>query len=272
MPVYIVIDNGSKQPEATLRLRELAAKLSDVVTKTVHPVSLQHADSIEPSELNNIPANTFFSFLQQQLKQGEREFVVLPLFFGMSRALSSFIPQQVKLLEEEFGNFSIKIADVIFPLPRGEDRLAKILYDNIKLTAAGKAIENYTVVVVDHGSPAAKITEVRKQATLKLSTLIGENVVVDQAVMERRAGPEYDFNGDLLEDYLKQQAIKGNNSIIVAMLFFLPGRHAGECGDVQEICDNVVKDFPDLQVLITPLISEHELLLSILHDRLLTAE
>lgn len=272
MPVYLVIDNGSKKPEATIRLRELAEKLSEVVTKTVYAVSLQHADSIDTCELNNIPANTFYSFLQQQLKQGKREFVVLPLFFGMSRALSSFIPEQVKLLKKEFGSFSIKIADVIFPLPQGENRLAKILYDNIKITMAGTPIENNKIVVVDHGSPVPEITEVRKRAAVKLNTLLGEDVIVDQAVMERRAGREYDFNGDLLEDYLKQQAIKGNNNIIVAMLFFLPGRHAGECGDIEEICNQVINNFPDLQVVITPLISEHELLLEILHARLLEAE
>lgn len=248
MPVYLVIDNGSKKPEATIRLRELAAKLSEVVTKTVYAVSLQHADSIDTCELNNIPANTFYSFLQQQLKQGKREFVVLPLFFGMSRALSSFIPEQVKLLKKEFGSF------------------------NIKITMAGTPIENNKIVVVDHGSPVPEITEVRKRAAVKLNTLLGEDVIVDQAVMERRAGREYDFNGDLLEDYLKQQAIKGNNNIIVAMLFFLPGRHAGECGDIEEICNQVINNFPDLQVVITPLISEHELLLEILHARLLEAE
>lgn len=272
MPVYLVIDNGSKQPEATLRLREVAEKLSEVTAKTVHAVSLQHADVIEPHQINNIPANTFYSFMQQQLKQGNREFVALPLFFGMSRALSSFIPEQVRLLEKEFGAFNFKIADVIFPLPQGEERLAKILHDNIKATTNDKNIENKKIVLVDHGSPAPKITEVRKQVAIKLNNLLGENVQVDQACMEKRAGPEYDFNGDLLEDYLKEQAEKGNNNIVVAMLFFLPGRHAGECGDIQEICDNVISDFPELQISITPLISEHELLLSILHDRLLAAE
>lgn len=272
MPVYLVIDNGSKKPEATLRLREVAAKLSAVAGKTVHAVSLQHADAIEPHQLNNIPANTFYSFLQQQLKQGHREFVVLPLFFGMSRALSSFIPEQVSLLEKEFGPFTVKLADVIFPLPGGEERLAKILHDHIKVMMSHDNVNHQKLVLVDHGSPAPKITEVRKQLAIKLSTLLGDNVVVDQACMEKRAGPEYDFNGDLLEDYLKKQAEKGNNNIIIAMLFFLPGRHAGECGDIQEICDNVASDYPELQIRITPLINEHELLISILHDRLLAAE
>ena len=272
MPVYLVIDNGSKKPAATLHLREVAEKLSIVAGKTVHAVSLQHANAIEPHQLNNIPANTFYSFLQQQLKQGNREFVVIPLFFGLSRALTSFIPEQIGLLEEEFGAFSLKLADVIFPLPAGEDRLAKILHDNILATVNDKNSVKENIVLVDHGSPDAKITEVRKQVAIKLNSLLDDNVQVDQACMERRAGREYDFNGDVLENYLKEQAVKGNHSIIIAMLFFLPGRHAGECGDIQEICDNVISDYPELQVKITSLISEHDLMISIIHDRLLAAE
>ena len=97
------------------------------------------------------------------------------------------------------------------------------------------------------------------------------DVIIDEAVMEKRAGKKYDFNGDLLADYLKGQAEKGHNDIVIAMLFFLPGRHAGACGDIEEICNQVISNFPDLKIAITPLISEHELLISILHDRLLTA-
>ena len=272
MPVYLLIDNGSKKPEATLRLREVAKKLSGITSKTVHTVSLQHADSIAANKLENNPAKIFYSFLSEQLAKGEKEFVVLPLFFGMSRALSSFIPGQVSLLEKEYGAFKLKLADVIFPLPAGETRLAKILHDHINIVAANENFVTKKVVLVDHGSPSPKITEVRKQVAIQLRTIFDDNVVIDEAVMERRPGSEYDFNGDLLEDYLKEQAKNGSNDIIVAMLFFLPGRHAGDCGDIQEICDKVTRDFTGLNIAITPLISEHELLLSILHDRLLAAE
>ena len=270
MPTYLLVDNGSKKAEATLKLRELAKQLSITSAKKVYPVSLQHADDIDTSQLNNVPADTIYHFLYQQLEQGNREFIVIPLFFGLSRALTSFIPEQVKLLEEKFGAFSLKLADVIFPLPGGDGRLAKIVAENINATVSGD-IENKHIVLVDHGSPAPKITEVRNRVAEMLSTLLND-IHIDEAVMERREGAQYDFNGDLLENYLREQAETGHNNIIVAMLFFLPGRHAGECGDVQEICDNVIKDYPDLNVYITPLISENDLLISILHDRLLAAE
>lgn len=268
MPTYLLIDNGSKKAEATLALRKLAIKLTEQTGKSVHPVSLQHADSIDALEIDNIPADTFFSFLQQHLLQGEREFIVIPLFFGESRALTSFIPQQIAELENEFGSFDVKLADVIFPLSKGEPRLADILFDHIQSISLNTGVEAENVVIVDHGSPIPEITAVRKQVAKKLQVLLGNNISLGQAVMERREGSAYDFNGELLVNWLKQQAEKGVTNVIVAMLFFLPGRHAGECGDIEEICASVMLNYPKLNISITPLISEHKTLLSILQDRL----
>ena len=132
MPVYLLVDNGSKKPEATLRLRELAGALSQYVDMRIHAVSLQHADSINPDDLDGIPADTFPNFLQQNLEQGEREFIVVPLFFGESRALTSFIPQQVDLARPEYSGISVKVADVVYPLPGGDARLAQIIFDHIQ--------------------------------------------------------------------------------------------------------------------------------------------
>jgi sirohydrochlorin ferrochelatase len=267
MSMYLLVDNGSKQPEATRRLRELALLLSGHVGKTIHAVSLQHADAIAPGELDGQPANTFTAFLRQQLAQGEREFFVLPLFFGVSRALTSFIPKQIELLEAEFGAFSVKLAEVVYPLPAGDERLAQIVFEHIQ-AAQATLTDKAQVVLVDHGSPLPKITEVRKRVAQTVDTMLGAEQPLAEAVMERREGKEYDFNGELLEDWLRQQAEQGVTSVIVAMMFFLPGRHAGACGDVEAICDNVVKDYPQLTCTITPLISEHLLLLDILKDRL----
>lgn len=272
MPVYLLVDNGSKKPEATLSLRELAAKLSKQTGKTFHAVSLQHADAINPSDINDIPAITFTPFLQQQLNKGEREFIILPLFFGDSRALTSFIPAQVAELEKEFGLFNIKVADAIYPLEEGEPRLAEIAYSHIQLTLSKENMTAKNVVLVDHGSPIPQITDVRKNVAIQLQSLLGTDITLGQAVMERREGHEYDFNGELLEDWLIAQAQAGVTEIIVAMLFFLPGRHAGKCGDIEEICHSVIAKFPKLKVAITPLISEHGMLLLILEDRLLAID
>lgn len=267
MPTYLLIDNGSKKAEATLALRKLAANLVEKTGKTIYPVSLQHADAIDTAELENIPAATFTSFLHKHLQQGERKFIVIPLFFGESRALTSFIPQQIAELENEFGRFEVKVADVIYPLVKGEPRLADIVYDHIQSVAHNNTAQTKNIVLVDHGSPVAKITEVRKQVAKRLQVLLGKDFSLGQAVMERREGAAYDFNGDLLVNWLNEKAEKGAEHVIVAMLFFLPGRHAGECGDIEEICSGVMKNYPKLRISITPLISEHKILLSILEDR-----
>ncbi len=265
MPTYLLVDNGSRQPLATLKLRQLAKSLSAAVGHEVHAVSLQHADAIAADRLEGIAASIFTPFLRQRLQQGEREFVVLPLFFGVSRALTSFIPQQLEQLQEEFADIKVTLADVIYPLPQGDDRLAQIMFDHIN---AVNANGNSSVVLVDHGSPLASITEVRHRVAATLRDMYGNEDSVDEAVMERREGREYDFNGELLENWLQQQAQQGVTSVVVAMMFFLPGRHAGSCGDVENICQRVAAQYPGFEFHITPLISDHPLLLAILQDRL----
>lgn len=271
MPAYLLVDNGSKKPEATLRLRELAASLGQHTGKVIHAVSLQHADAIDLAELDGEPAKIFSGFLRAQLEQGKKSFLVIPLFFGLSRALTSFIPQQVKKLQAEFGELDVRVADVVYPLPEGDDRLAQIMSDHISATQTSLTV-NAKVVLVDHGSPSPQITEVRNRVAQSLQNIPGNTYHLAEAVMERREGKEYDFNGDLLENWLRQQAQEGVESVTVAMMFFLPGRHAGSCGDVETICENVVKQYPHLQYRITPLIAEHPLLLEILSDRLRSVE
>jgi hypothetical protein len=57
-------------------------------------------------------------------------------------------------------------------------------------------------------------------------------------------------------------------TVSVAILFLLPARHAGEGGDVSDICDALMADgmFEDIQI--SKLMSEHPLLALILKDRL----
>jgi sirohydrochlorin ferrochelatase len=269
MPVYMLVDNGSKQPDATLRLRDLAQRLSEHCGKTVHPVSLQHANAIPPEKLGGTPANTFTEFLIAQLEQGEQEFVAVPLFFGESRALTSFIPDEVAKLHEHYPHLKVKVAPVTYPLPEGDERMAEIVLDHIQSSQLAGEIRT-KVVLVDHGSPVPKITEVRKAIAKTLIEKFGQ--AVDQACMERREGSQYDFNGELLENWLKREAENDTNAVIVAMLFFLPGRHAGPCGDVEEICEGVVKQHRQLSYTITPLIGEHPLLIEILADRMHAVE
>jgi sirohydrochlorin ferrochelatase len=270
MACILLIDNGSKRTGATLQLRRLATGLSDRTGQPVYPVSLQHADAIDVAEMGGEPALMFTEFIGRKLQKGEREFVVLPLFFGNSRALTSYIPQQVALLEEQYGEFELRLAQTLYPLPEGDPRLAEILYDHTMQTIRVLDHDIRHAVLVEHGSPLPEVNKVRRDVAVLLEQLLQSqgHYELGQAVMERRKGDQFDFNGDLLEDWLVTRALDGIRHIVVVMLFILPGRHAGEDGDIEIICQNVMERYPGLEVHITPLVSEHPRILDMLESRL----
>lgn len=268
-PVILLVDNGSTRAAATLSLRRIAAALGEACGRPVHPVSLQHADRIPVEQLDGVPAEVLPGFLRARLKEGAREFVVVPLFFGNSRALSSFIPEQAALLAAEFGAFELRQAVVLSPMPEGEPRLAQILAEHVAQCSARLGVRPNRVVVVDHGSPLPEVTAVRAKVTMALRERLDAAITLGQAVMERRQGPEYDFNGQLLGDLLESCASQDPKCVVVlAMMFISPGRHAGPGGDIEQICREVMDRNPGLRVMVSPLIGEHPLLVEILKDRL----
>jgi sirohydrochlorin ferrochelatase len=265
----LLVDNGSKRPDATLNLRRLATALSARAGLDVRPVSLQHADAIPVDELDGMPAKTFVPFLQRQLDKGQHEFVVLPLFFGPSRALTSFIPDSVGELRKRHPAMQLRVADVLCPLPAGEPRLVQILRDHIHSTMQAGQVDRARIVLVDHGSPIAEVTAVRQWLAGALDDLLADSMPLEQAVMERRGGQQYDFNGRLLATVLRQLAEADTSSpVVISMLFLSPGRHAGSGGDIAEICQQAADEHPGLRTLITPLVGDHPLLVDILLDRL----
>jgi sirohydrochlorin ferrochelatase len=259
-PVILLVDNGSRRAAATLNLRRIASALGDAAGRTVHAVSLQHADRIPADALGGRPAEVFPAFLRDQVDAGRRRFVVLPLFFGPSKALTSFIPQQVGPIEAEVGALELRIADVLCPLPGGEPLLADILADQVGETHARPD----RVILVDHGSPIPEVTAVREWLAGALRERLAEGVVLDQAVMERREGRDYDFNGRLLEEQLAGTT----GETVLSMLFLSPGRHAGEGGDIAEICEAAEQANPGLRVTPSALVGEHPMIVTLLRQRL----
>jgi len=271
-PVILLVDNGSTRAAATLSLRRIAAGLAEACGRPVYPVSLQHADKIPADQLGGTPAEVFPTFLRAQLERGARDFVVVPLLFGRSRALTSFIPEQVALLAEEFGPFELRQSDVLVPMPGGEPLLADILADHVAQCSVGLGGQPDRVVVVDHGSPLPEVTAVRAEVTMALRERLADGIALGQAVMERRRGAEYDFNGQLLGDLLDSCAAQHPQcAVVLAMMFISPGRHAGPGGDIEAICGEAMAKSPGLRVRISPLVGEHPLLLEILHARLRAA-
>lgn len=266
-PAIALVDNGSRRAAATLSLRAIAARLSKACGRPVHPVSLQHADRVPAADLDGSPAIVFKDFLRAQVEQGVRDFITLPLFFGPSRALTSFIPEQVEAVTREMGDIRLRQADVLSPLPDGEPRLADILAAHVDECSTAGTPDR--VIVVDHGSPLPDVTAVRAKVAMDLRKRLPDGIALGQAVMERRSGPEYDFNGQLLGELLDSIAAGQEGAkVVLAMLFVSPGRHAGPGGDIADICRDAQARNPGLEVCVSPLVGEHPLLIEILRDRL----
>ncbi len=268
MPCILLIDNGSSRPASTLRLRRLAAALGERLGAGVYPVSLQHSDKVPPDALAGAPADTLEPFLRRKLAEGERDFLAVPLFFGPSRALSQFIPDTAAALAAGLGPFRLGVAPELCPLLEGEPRLTDILCDQVRTTARVQQLPVRRVVLVDHGSPIPEVSGVRQRLAEGLRGLLGAGVELREAVMERRAGAAYDFNGPLLAEVLEAMARADPlTPVILALLFLAPGRHAGAGGDIAQICAASEEAHPGLRVHPTPLVGEHPGLIAILADR-----
>lgn len=268
MPSLLVVDNGSLRPESILQLRSIARALARRLDHPVSPVSLLHASKIPAARLDGEPADTFEPFLRRQADLGEREFVVVPLFFGPSRAVTHLIPEVAGQLRATYGDLQIAVADVLCPLPSGEERLLDILEQHVTPMWAKARADKTHIVVVDHGSPLPQVTAVRNWLAAGLASRLRGIGPVIEAAMERRPGVAYDFNGRLLESVLADVAAGNPEAdIVLAMQFISPGRHAGPGGDVEEICRGLHQRYPQLQIMTTPLIGEHPLLIEILASR-----
>ena len=58
------------------------------------------------------------------------------------------------------------------------------------------------------------------------------------------------------------------SEVVVSMLFFQPGRHAGEAGDVAKICQDAAAPVPTQRACMTELVGTHPGLVPILADRI----
>jgi sirohydrochlorin ferrochelatase len=268
MRTVVLLDNGSSRAESTLSLRRLASALAERVGEQVHPVSLLHASRVPAGDLGGRPADTLEPFLRRRVAEGARDFLILPLFFGRSGALTGFIPDKAAAVRRDLGPFALRLADVLCPLPEGEPRLARILADNVRRVARDRGLDSRRVVLVDHGSPLPEVNQVRRVLAAHLREDFGSRTALDEAVMERRAGSEYDFNGELLADALRGLALADREGpVILSMLFLSPGRHAGTGGDIEEIRTRAEQEFPGFRVFPTSLVGAHPGLVDILESR-----
>jgi sirohydrochlorin ferrochelatase len=257
----LLVDNGSLEPAATLGLRALAAKLADRIGQRVEPISLLHSSGVPADQLGGTAAEILEPALERRVAAGQTEFLIVPLFFGPSGALTDYLPKRLARLREKHPALAVRVAAPLFAA--GDDRLARILADQVR--ALGSPARR--VALVDHGSPARAVTEVRNELSCQLAGQLGPTFTVAPASMERREGAAYDFCEPLLERLLRSPGWN-EGDVVVAMQFLLPGRHAGPAGDVAEICAGAeAASTGKLRTKMTGLVAEHALLVDILADR-----
>lgn len=257
--VTFLVDNGSLEPTATLALRGIARALADRIGEAVVPVSLLHAGAVSVGQLDGMPAEILETALARRLTEGQTDFIVVPLFFGPSRALTGYLPERIAFWAEKHPALRVRVAAPLFQ--KKDDRLARILADHVR---AGPMISR-RVALVDHGSPEREVTAVRDALAGQLQALLGPERHVAACSMERRPGPAYGFNEPLLENLLLLPEWEGE--VVVALQFLLPGRHAGPEGDVAHICRQAEAARAGLRTQPTPLVGAHPLLIGILADR-----
>ena len=267
MRKILLVDNGSLRAQATLNLRRLAHALGQVTGQEVEAASLLHSYKIPAEELEGRKAVSLGPLAEQLAAQGTTELVILPFFFGPSLALTRYLPERLAEVQANYPQLSVKVA---LPLVESQAvvdlRLARLLAENVRERMEG--LSQPKVVLVDHGSPIPEVTAVRNYLAGQLSVLLSEEAsCVTFASMERRDGEAYRFNEPLLVDLLASRDM-AESDVILAMLFLSPGRHAGEGGDIAEICDQAMAQSPGLRVTTTRLAGEHDAILEILATRL----
>ena len=257
------MDNGSLRPEATLALRALADRLTERSGFWVRPVSLLHSHKVNPADLGGRPARVVRPTLEEALAEGCRDFVMLPLFLGPSRALTEYLPRVIGEVTARTADARVRIAR---PLA-GDDpehpdpELARMVADQVDAARAASGEPPERVALVDHGTPVRPVNRVREAVAAQLGARLGRPVT--GCSMERREGPEYAFNEPLLE------TLEGRGGVLIAAMFFLlPGRHAGENGDVAQICRGLEASGAFSRILRTPLLAEHPDLVPLLEKRL----
>ena len=261
-PAILLFDNGSLEPASTRQLRRIAAALAARVGTPVAPVSLAHSDKIPAELLDGLPAELFEPALDRLLAAGIREVLALPLFIGPSLAIVRWVPAMLDERRTHYPEAMLRLASPLQGM--GERRLAGLLAEQVRVQIAPGVRSR--VAVVDHGSPAREVTEVRDTVTAQVRELLGEAVSeVAACSMERRAGPEYEFNEPLLESLLARPGWS-DSPLVVALLFVGPGRHAGPEGDVARIV-HTARGGNLVGVKFTRVLGEHPGILDILTDR-----
>lgn len=263
----LLLDNGSLRPASTLALRTLASRVAILCGRPVHPVSVLHSSKIDPDLLDGQAAETVPQTIKRLLREGKRQFICLPLFFGPSRAITRYLPDKLRPLLSQYPDARLHTAPFLATGDAARDSLlVDILDAHTNALLQDWRHRPIPVVLVDHGTPEPAVNAIRNHlAGCLQQRLAGGAYPVTAASMERREGEAYAFNEPLLEHALHKI---GQGPVAVTLLFLHPGRHAGPEGDIAAIIERCRAARPDLEVRTSRLVGEHPLLAELLTQRL----
>lgn len=267
-PICFLFDNGSLRPAATLNLRRLAKALEQELRTAVRPVSLLHSSGVDPGELEGRPAELLEPALVDFARRGGMRAVLVPLFFGPSAALTSYLPARLESLGRRHPELRVQCAaPLVTPGDSSEAEVAAILAEAVRAVRDQHALVRPKVLLTDHGSPERAVVAVRDALGERLrAELRDEAAKVGVASMERRPGEAYAFNEPLLETAL-QEGDFASGDVIVALQFFQAGRHAGPGGDIARLCVEAERKSPSLRTYLTALLAEDRRLVGLLARR-----
>lgn len=279
LPV-VLVDNGSRRPASSLTLRSVARFLSDELDgRDVYPASLAFSDSVPVSALHGVRAQTLSETLGALVARGEPGAIVAPLFLGPSDGLRRGVAACASELDSP-GSFELLVGGCLVDEGEPSDaRVSRALASHVLRTARRERLRfPLHVVVCDHGTPSRAVNAVRERIAAEVRALLGWRAAgVASASMERREGAAYDFNEPLLERCLATPPYD-EGDVVLAMAFVLPGRHAGEGGDVAQIVQRAQQEQEKplarqpLRVHVTPPLATHSSVTRVLADRVRAAE
>lgn len=247
--IVALIDNGSLEPAAQLNLRAVAAALSKRAGVSVEAVSWKHSDRVPIDLLGGTSAWTLAPFVRAQIARGEREFVFVPFFISAQGAIGSALRADLEKLQREFepqNRFEFTFTSGL----AAESAIADIVAARVRETIALQGLHRPPVVLVDHGGPSPTSAALRDSLAEEVRALLGVEIgPLAAASMEGRHGP-------LLTEQLTVSHF-AHGDIVVAPLFLSPGRHAGDDGDVRQICRMAEDESPTLHCHLTGLVGTH---------------
>ncbi len=254
--MIFLVDNGSRVPAAYVSLVEIAQKLEAALCEPVVAAPFSHAEFV------------LEDLLEKSYQAEVRKFIILPLFFGPSAAVTKWIPRCLQEWSSQKEDVQWKMGMPLFvDESDGGTELAEMLISEFNTITESRDFEEASVVLVDHGSPQEKVTEVRdclgRMVHRQLPSWVKQ---FSPASMERRSGSKYDFNEPLLEHLLKDSGFNAG-TVILLQLFLSPGRHAGKRGDIESICTLAEAENHGLRIIRSGLLGNQPKLISLLEKR-----